>query len=386
ILAVLKDNTEIVLDQTPFYAESGGQVGDTGKLISTDNVFEVSDTQKIDNVILHIGKISSGSFKIGDKVTAQINIERRLNIARNHTATHILQAALRKVLGSHVQQQGSLVAEDKFRFDFTHFKGLSKEEIARVEEVANGYISKSQAVSSKVMALKEAKKAGALAFFEEKYAETVRVVSIGDISKELCGGTHLDKISKIGLIKIISEGSVASGIRRIEGVTSGFAEQFIKDEKQKAVEESNKKDKLKELKEQEKKRSLEVNNGLRDAVPRLINNGTEINGVKVVSSLEVGLDMPALRLLADKVKEGLKQGVIFLGSQDNEQRKAYLVIAVTQNLLAKSLDAGALIRQIAPLIGGSGGGRPDFAQAGGNQPQNLQQALGELKNILTRLL
>ncbi|MBP7836059.1 MAG: alanine--tRNA ligase [Candidatus Omnitrophica bacterium] len=381
ILAILKDG-EIILDQTPFYAESGGQVGDTGKLINGENIFEVSDTQKIDNVILHIGKVISGSFKNGDKVSAEINIERRLNIARNHTATHILQAALRKVLGTHVQQQGSLVGAEKFRFDFTHFKGLSKEEIARVEEVANEYIYKHQSVSCKEMPLKEAKKEGALAFFEEKYGECVRVVSIGDISKELCGGTHLDNISGIGRIKIISEGSVASGIRRIEGTTAGFAEQFIREEEQKAIEEAKRIEQLKEQKKQEKRRSLEVNNSLKDAVPRLINKGIKINGVNLVSSLEADLDMNALRILADKVKLELKQGVIALGSQDNAQKKAYLVIAVTQDLLAKGLDAGKLIRQIAPLIGGSGGGRPDFAQAGGSKPENLEAALEELRKAI----
>jgi len=394
ILAILKDgkeanevlsgdSLEIVLDQTPFYPESGGQVGDTGELTNAKLVFKVLDTRKIGNVILHIGKISSGTFKKGDKVVAKINIERRLHIARNHTATHILQAALRKVLGTHVQQQGSLVAEDKFRFDFTHFRALSREETARVEEVASSYISKNQAVNCREMALKEAKKAGALAFFEEKYAENVRVVTIGDISKELCAGTHLDDINKIGLIKIISEGSVASGIRRIEGVTGSFAEQFIKEEEKKAVEESRKRDKLKELKEQERKRGLEVNNSLKDAVPRLINNGIKINGVNVVFSLEVNLDMNSLRLLADKVKEELKQGVIALGSQDKEQKRAYLVIAVTQDLLSRGFDAEVLIRQVAPLIGGQGGGRPDFAQAGGSKPENLALAFDELRKVIS---
>ena len=396
ILAILKDGKEvdevvtgdtlqIVLDQTPFYAESGGQVGDTGKLINGKNIFEVTNTQKIDNVVLHIGKISSGVFNKGDKIVAQINVERRLNIARNHTATHILQAALRQVLGNHVQQQGSLVAEERFRFDFTHFKGLSKEEISRVEEVANSCIAKNQDVDCKEMAFKEAKKAGALAFFEEKYGENVRVVSIGEISKELCGGTHIDNISKIGLIKIVSEGSVASGIRRIEGVTASFAEQFIKDEEQKAIEESKKKDKLKELKEQEKKRNLEVNSSLRDVVPRLLDKKIDINGVRVVISLEPGLDMSALRLLADKVKEELRQGVVALGSQDKEQQKAYLVIAVTQDLLSKGLDAGVLIRQVAPLIGGSGGGRQDFAQAGGIKPENFTLAFEKLSAIIKAL-
>jgi alanyl-tRNA synthetase len=232
------------------------------------------------------------------------------------------------------------------------------------------------------MDLKEAKKEGALAFFEEKYGENVRVVSIGDISKELCGGTHLDNINKIGLIKIISEGSVASGIRRIEGATGDFARQFIKEEEKKAIEESRKKDKLKELKEQEKKREQEVNSSLKDTLPRLINSATKTNGVNLISSLEAGLDMNALRLLADKIKVELKQGVIALGSRDNEQGKAYLVIAVTQDLLAKGIDAGALIRKIAPLIGGSGGGRPDFAQAGGSKPENLSQAMEELRKAI----
>jgi len=396
ILAVLKEgkevseassggSLEVVLDQTPFYAESGGQVGDTGELINGKNVFEVLNTQKIDNVFLHIGRIKSGSFKKDDKVTAQIDVKRRLNIARNHTATHILQAALREVLGNHVQQQGSLVAEEKFRFDFTHFKGLSREEILRVEEVANACIARDQAVSCKEMSFKEAKKTGALAFFEEKYGETVRVVNMGDISKELCGGTHLDNIRQIGLIKIISEGSVASGIRRIEGATASFAERFIQNEELKAIEESKKLSKLKELKEQEKKRSLEVNNSLQDVVPLLIDKKIEINGIKLVVSLEAGLDMNALRFLADKVKEQLRQGVIVLGSQDNEQKKAYLVIAVTQDLLSKGLDAGALIRQVAPFIGGSGGGRQDFAQAGGTKPENFTLAFEKLSAIIKAL-
>ncbi|MFA6129566.1 MAG: alanine--tRNA ligase [Candidatus Omnitrophota bacterium] len=396
ILAILKDGKEVngaltggifqvVLDRTPFYAESGGQVGDTGELISGANIFKVLNTQKIDNVFLHIGEVNSGSFKKGDKVTAQIDVKRRLNIARNHTATHILQAALREVLGSHVQQQGSLVAEEKFRFDFTHFKGLSKEEISRVEEVANNCIAKSQRINCEEMNFKEAKKAGALAFFEEKYGEMVRVVTMGDISKELCAGTHLDNISQIGFIKIISEGSVASGIRRIEGATDSFAERFIQDEELKAIEESKKKCKLKDLKEQEKKRSLEISNSLRDAAPRLIEKAIKLNGVNLVLSLEAGLDMSALRLLADKVKEGLNHGVIVLGSQDSQQKKAYLVIAVTQDLLPRGLDAGALIRQAAPDIGGSGGGRQDFAQAGGTKPENFTLAFEKIRAIIKAL-
>jgi len=372
----------IILDETPFYAESGGQVGDIGILTKGENKFIVSDTQKIGNVILHIGTISSGSFKKGDAVVAQIDAQRRLNIARNHTATHILQAALRQVLGNHVQQQGSLVSEEKFRFDFTHFKGLTKEELARVEEVANSFIVNDCTVNSKEMAFVDAKKTGALAFFEEKYSEIVRVVMIGEISNELCGGTHLTNVKEIGLIKIISEGSVASGIRRIEGATSGFAERFIKDEEEKAIAEVTKMQKLKELKKDEKKRSAEVEISLIDALPRIIEKSALINGINVIFSLEDDLDMHVLRILADKIKEKLSSVVIVLGSANKQQKKAFLVIAVTPDLLSKNIDAGVLICQLAPLIGGSGGGRQDFAQAGGTNLNNFTLVFEKLKDII----
>ena len=378
-----RDEWQIVLDQSSFYAESGGQVGDTGKLISGKNVFEVLDTQKIDNVILHIGKLSFGAFKKDDQVTAQINIKRRLNIAKNHTATHILQAALREVLGSHVQQQGSLVSEEKFRFDFTHFKGLSKEEIFRVEEMANSYITKDQAVSCKEMAFKDAKKAGALAFFEEKYGENVRVVEIGGISKELCGGTHLTDIKQIGLIKITSESSVASGIRRIEAVTDKFAEQFIQDQKQKAIEESAKRSNQEEQKAQQKKHSLEINKLLPAKSAELLEKSVMINGMHAVFSVENNLDINALRILADMVKGKLSQAVIVLGSEDGN--RASLVVGLTADLCAKGLSAKNIILQVAPLIGGSGGGREDFAQAGGNAPENFALAFDKIKDIIIKL-
>lgn len=393
ILKIIKNNklvemasageaVEIILDKTVFYPESGGQVGDIGKIIKGSSIFRVENTDIYDKVHFHWGKVTVGTFKIADKVKLEIDFERRMSISRNHTATHILQAALRKVLGTHVQQQGSLVSEEKFRFDFTHFKGLTKEEISRVEEVANSCISKSQAVNCKEMVLKEAKKAGALAFFEEKYGENVRVVTIGDISKELCGGTHLDNISKIGLIKILSEGSVASGIRRIEGVTAKFAERFIKDEEQKVIEEAVKRQRLKELKENEKKRNAKVENSLTDALPRLIEKSVLINGINTIFSLEDDLDMHALRLLADKIKEKLSCAVVVLGSADKQRKNAFLVIAVTADLLSRGMDAGALIRQVAPLIGGSGGGRQDFAQAGGTNPDNFTLAFEKLKDII----
>ncbi len=394
ILAILKDGKEvdeilsgeklqIVLDKTPFYAESGGQVGDTGELTNGKNIFEVLDTKKVDNVILHNGKVKSGSFKKNDTVVAKINIQRRLNITKNHTATHILQASLREVLGNHVQQQVSLVSEEKLRFDFTHFKGLSAEEIARVEELANSYILKNYAASSKEMSLKDAKKAGALAFFEEKYGENVRVVEIGDISKELCGGTHLTDIKQIGLIKIISESSVASGIRRIEAVTAEFAEQFVKDQEQKAIEESKNKIKLEEQKVQEKKRSAEMNNLLHAKSLELAEKRIKIGAINTVFSVEANLDMNSLRLLADMVKGKFAQAVIVLGSQDGN--KASLVVGLTADLCAKGLSAKNIVLEVAPVIGGSGGGREDFAQAGGSLPENFALVFDKIKDIIIKL-
>ncbi|HNW39814.1 MAG TPA: alanine--tRNA ligase [Candidatus Omnitrophota bacterium] len=370
----------IILDETPFYAESGGQVGDTGKLINETNVFEVINTQKIDNVFLHIGTVISGSFQKGSQVIAQIDADRRLNIARNHTATHLLQAALRQVLGKHVGQQGSLVNAEKLRFDFTHFKGLSAEEIAKVEEIANSYVKNGYAVDSKEMELKEAKKSGALAFFEEKYGENVRVVSIGGVSKELCGGTHLTNIKQIGLIKIISESSVASGIRRIEAVTDKLAEQFVKDQQQKAMEEAAKSSKLKELKEQEKKHNEQINKMLPARAIELFDKIETINGINAVFSIENNLEMGSLRLLADIVKGKLNHALIVLGSQVDG--KASLIIGLTQDLTAKGLSAKDIILQVAPLIGGSGGGRQDFAQAGGMQPENFALAFEKLRGII----
>jgi len=377
------DNLQVVLDQTPFYAESGGQVGDTGKLTNGKNIFEVMDTQKIDNVILHIGKVSSGTFRKGDQVVARIDCERRQNIARNHTATHILQAVLREVLGKHVQQQGSLVAAEKFRFDFTHPKGLTKDEILKVEEIANRYVNNDYAVGCRQMAFNEAKKTGALAFFEEKYGECVRVVTVGDISKELCGGTHLTSIGEINLIKITGESSVASGIRRIEGVTAGFARQFIEEQKRKAVEESAKSNKLKEFKEQEKKRNAEINKTLPARSVELANKSATLNGINTVFSIENNLEINSLRLLADMIKVKLNRAVIALGSQFDG--KASLVVGLTQDLCAKGLSAKDIVLQVAPIIGGAGGGREDFSQAGGNAPENFGLAFDKIKDIINKL-
>jgi len=374
--------SEVVLDKTVFYAESGGQVHDVGTLTVGGKIFDVINVTKSNDVYIHFVK-NVHSLQKGEIVHAEIDVDYRMNVARNHTATHLLQAALREVLGKHVQQQGSLVSEEKFRFDFTHFKGLSKEEISRVEEMANSYITKDQAVSCKEMAFKDAKKAGALAFFEEKYGENVRVVEIGDISKELCGGTHLTDIKQIGLIKITSESSVASGIRRIEAVTDKFAEQFIQDQKQKAIEESAKKSKQEEQKAQERKHNVEINKLLPAKSAELLEKSVMINGMYAVFSVENNLDINALRILVDMVKGKLSQAVIVLGSEDGN--RASLVVGLTADLCAKGLSAKNIILQVAPLIGGSGGGREDFAQAGGNAPENFALAFDKIKDIIIKL-
>jgi len=372
----------VILDKTVFYAESGGQVNDFGTLSIGNKVFSVTDVQKSDDVFIHWGKLMNFPAN-GEIVDVKIDVAYRMNVARNHTATHILQAVLREVLGKHVQQQGSLVTAEKFRFDFTHPKGLTKDEIIKVEETANRYINNDYSVGCRQMAFQEAKKTGALAFFEEKYGECVRVVTVGDISRELCGGTHLANTGEIDLIKITGESSVASGIRRIEGVTAGFALQFIKEQEQKVIAESQKSSKLKELKEQEKKRSAEMSRLLPDKSLELSNKSQALNGINTVFSVENNLDINSLRLLTDMIKGKLSKAVIALGSQDGS--RASLVVGLTADLCAKGLSAKNIILQVAALIGGSGGGREDFAQAGGNAPENFALAFDKIKDIIVSL-
>jgi alanyl-tRNA synthetase len=403
ISKILKDNQEvqtitegevakIVLGQSVFYAESGGQIADTGIIEDNQNVFEVSDTKSINKVILHIGKVRSGSFKKGDSVQAKIELRRRMAIARNHTATHLLQAALRKVLGLHVKQQGSLVAEDRLRFDFTHFKDIKKEELDRTEEVVNEFIIQNHPVEKKEMTLSQAKECGALAFFAEKYEDNVRVVSAGDISQELCAGTHLDNTGLIGLFKIIHEGSVASGIRRIEAVTGFGAYKMIKEEENILAEVSEilntaqekiaqeLKKRLKQMKELEKQVSLQRLNSVKSGLDELIQKGAEINGIKVIAERIDNADMDLLRKTADLLKEKELKVVAALGSD-----VASRVWLVTVTNLA-DFDVSALIKEIAFEIGGSGGGRKDFAQAGGNKPENLSKALDKFKKLVHNLI
>jgi alanyl-tRNA synthetase len=406
ILKILKDTAEvesirqgdearIILDRTPFYGESGGQVGDSGIFVSGTNQFEVSDTKRIDKVIVHIGRVIAGDFKKSDRITAKVDKERRLAIARNHTATHLLQAALRKVLGAHVQQQGSLVAEDRLRFDFTHFKDVTDDELGRIEEVVNRYVLDNQNLITVEMPVTEAKKSGALAFFGEKYEASVRVISISDISKELCGGTHLTSTGQIGLFKIIQEGSVASGVRRIEAITGESAYKAVKEEDKTIADiahalgvpsdkiEQELERRLAKIKELEKQlQSLKIE-ALKNSVESVLKGAENINGIQLIIRDYPNADMDILRNATDLIKARTDNAVIVLTTSSN--LSISIAMAVTPDACAKGIDASKLIKEIAPQIGGSGGGRKDFAQAGGNKPENREDAIKKLKAIINQI-
>jgi len=382
-------SARIILDKTPFYAESGGQIGDTGIIAADKNIFEVNDTHKAEKVFLHIGKVKSGCFKAGDLVRAEVDSVRRLAIARNHTAAHLLQSALRKVLGTHVQQQGSYVAADRLRFDFTHFRDVQKDELNRIEEIVNGYVMQNLPVIKNEMFLEQARQQGALAFFAEKYEDKVRVVSVAGVSQELCGGTHLDFTGSIGLFKIVRESSIAGGVRRIEAFTGtgaykamkvqedallGIAD-VLKSPLEKLVVEAEKK--LKQIRDLEKEiGSLKLNNVV-SSLDDLLKKVELINGIRVIAHKIENADMLILRKSADLIKQKEPRGIIIALGAVN-QNQASLIIAAN----IAGVDSSALIRQIAPEIGGSGGGRKDFAQAGGNQPENLEKAFLKLKEII----
>ncbi len=391
------EEVKVILDKTAFYPESGGQVGDSGEFIKGKNIFKVTDTQKFDKVIVHKGIVKEGSFKVADELKSCVDIQRRLSIARNHTATHILQAALRKVLGAHVQQQGSLAAEDRLRFDFTHFKDIGNDELDRIEGEANSYIINNAALKTKSLTPREAKKQGALAFFGEKYEEKVRMVAIGDFSKELCGGTHLDYAGQIGLFKIISEGSVASGIRRIEVITGSAAYKAVKGEESILSQIANALDvsedkvmpeiekRLGRIKELEKQLAVKKSDALKATVDTVIDQGEDIKGIRFVTPIVNDID--SVRKMVDLVKDRLKSNAIIVSSTGtNIDNKILWAIGVTENLYAKNIDASILNKEIGLELGGSGGGRKDFAQGGGNRPHNYKNAVQKLRDIINKLI
>ena len=385
----------IVLDQTPFYAESGGQVGDTGKLITDNAVFLVEDTQKQGKAFLHYGIIDSGSLRKGDSVHAEINNDLREAIKRNHSATHLMHAALRNVLGDHVQQKGSLVTAERTRFDFSHFEPVSQEQIYAIERQVNAEIMRNIETHDVQMPLEEAKKAGAMALFGEKYDNVVRVVSMGDYSTELCGGTHVARAGDIGFFKIVAETGIAAGVRRIEAVTgSGAVTRAERRESQiDAIAEALKssrdevEDKVRQLvdrlREQEKALAQLKARIATQAGSDLSARAEDINGTKVLTANIEGADSKALRDTMDQLKNKLGSAAIVLASADDG--KVRVVAGVTKDKTSV-IKAGDLVNIAAAEVGGKGGGRPDMAQAGGNQPENIEQALSAAKAWLQQKL
>jgi len=386
------EEVQVVLDKSPFYAESGGQVGDAGILKTDQGKIQVYDTLKMDNIWIHAGKVVDGQIKVGDQIQAEIDSNRRLSIMRNHTATHLLQAALREILGSHVQQQGSLVNEDKLRFDFTHPKAISSDEIMQIEDRVNGIIMDCEKVDKEILSIEEARNSGALAFFEEKYGKVVRIISIGDKSKEFCGGTHLDITGEIGLFKIVGESAIAQGIRRLEAKTGSEAISLIHNQtkvlndiakliKFPVNEISNRiKEQSKRIKILEKDIGQLALNNIKNSIDPIIESSENKNGTIIIAHTFQNVDMSLLRKISDLIKQKAKSCIMILGahSQDN----ASLLIAVTDDMIKKGIKANELIKKIAPLMGGSGGGRPQLAQAGSKETAKIQKAIDQANKIV----
>jgi len=379
------DLGEVVLDRTPFYAESGGQVGDTGLLTGLGVRYEVDDTRKRGTAYSHIGRLTSGRIAVGDSLDAQVDDARRQHVRRNHTATHLLHAALRDLLGHHVTQKGSLVAPDRLRFDFSHFQPVTPEELRQIEQRVNAEIRANAPAETRTMGYDAAVAAGAMALFGEKYADEVRVLKVGDFSMELCGGTHVARAGDIGLFKIIAETGVAAGVRRIEALTGEGAVNYIEQTDDllrsvAALVRGSRDDVAARVQDSvEQQRSLEKQvRQLKDKLASgqgsdLAANAVDIGGVKVVATRVEGADAGALRNAVDQLKARLKSAVIVLASV-GEGDKIVLVAGVTADQINR-VKAGDVVGAVAAQVGGRGGGRPDFAQAGGNNPAALDAAL-----------
>ncbi|MDJ0701176.1 MAG: alanine--tRNA ligase [Woeseiaceae bacterium] len=377
----------VVLDATPFYAESGGQIGDAGVLSEGDISFTVVDTQKSGKANVHYGSVQSGILKVGDTVDAHVDAERRQAIRLNHSATHLMHAALRDVLGEHVAQKGSLVAPDKLRFDFSHYEAVTPEQLARIEAMVNDEIRKNVTAQTTLMTYDDAVASGALALFGEKYDDEVRVLRFGDFSVELCGGTHVDRTGDIGVFKIVSEGGIASGVRRIEAVTGKGALEWI-DANQRTLDSiagllrSQPEDAAVKI-EQLQKQVKELEKKLATAKHALItgqgtdqdDNVKEIAGIKVLVSRMDGIDAKSMRDAVDRAKDKLQNAIVVFASVDDG--KVRLAAGVTKNNTDR-IKAGDLIRPVAEQVGGKGGGRPDFAQAGGSDVEALDAALASV--------
>jgi alanyl-tRNA synthetase len=383
---------EAVLDRTPFYAEAGGQVGDTGTLTSAGFSFLVHDTIKRGAAHSHLGRVSEGKIRVGQLVRAHVDGERRRAVALNHTATHLLHAALRKKLGAHVQQKGSLVAPDRLRFDFSHLQPVTPGELTHIERLVNAQIRRNAPAETQLMGYESAVAAGAMALFGEKYEKDVRVLRIGDFSMELCGGTHVQRAGDIGLFKIVSESGVASGVRRIEAITGEAAVEYVEQndallrELAQLVRGSREdvRDKVQDALERMRQMEKEVRT-LKDRLASgqggdLASGAVDVLGVKIVATKVEGADAGALRSAVDRLKDRLKSAVVVLASVEGPE-KVVLVAGVTADQTAR-IKAGELAGAIAAKVGGRGGGRPDFAQAGGNNPAALDAALASVPDLV----
>ena len=388
----------IIVNKTPFYATMGGQQGDTGVITCNGSVFEVIDTIRLKGGrVGHVGKVTAGSFNVGDKVTLTVDEKKRIDTAKNHSATHLLQEALRIVLGNHVEQAGSLVTPDRLRFDFTHFQPMTEEEIEKVEAIVNEQIAKSIDVETKVLAIEDAKKTGAKALFNEKYGDTVRVVCMGDFSKEFCGGTHVSNTGLINSFKIVSESGVAAGVRRIEALTGNGVFAYYKDIEKKyndickaaKATPANVEEKIAHMQAEIKSLNSEIeslkNKAANEALGDVLNQAEDVNGVKFLAVKLNDVDMNELRNLSDDLKSKIGSGVVVLASA-MESDKVNLIVTATDDIVKAGVHAGNIIKSAAPCVGGGGGGRPNMAQAGGKNPAGIEKAFETAKETLASML
>lgn len=383
----------VITAKTPFYATMGGQCGDTGVITCGGSEFAVEDTVKLPgDRIGHVGRVTKGSLKTGDTVTLQVDEEKRGDTCKNHSATHLLQKALRMVLGDHVEQAGSFVNGDRLRFDFSHSSAMTKEELEKTEQIVNEQIGLSLPVVTEVMSIEDAKKTGAMALFGEKYGETVRVVKMGEFSTELCGGTHVGNTGEVRLFKILSESGVAAGVRRIEALTgNGVMEYYAKMEQElteaAAIVKTAPTELLArlshlmaELKALHSENESLKSKAAKDALGDVMDQVQEVKGVKLIAAKVAGVDMNGLRELGDQLKEKLVEGVVVLLSEN--EGKVSLIAMATDGAMAKGAHAGNLIKGIAALVGGGGGGRPNMAQAGGKNPAGMDEAIAACAKVL----
>lgn len=388
-----KNKVKIVLDKTPFYAESGGQIADTGKIFNDECEIKITNVQKDADKFIHLGKLQKGEIS-NKEFTAEIDIERRMDIARNHTVTHLLHKALKNVLGEHIQQKGSYLHPDHLRFDFTHFKQVSRHELDIIERAVNEKIRECLPLKTKVMSIEDAKKEGAVALFGEKYGETVRVVSIGDYSKELCGGTHLSFTGEIGLFKIISESSIAAGIRRIEGITGVQAEKYVKileneiDEigRQLNAPSSSVIEKINKMISENKNLHIQLKTirvkSAGNTLDQLVQKAIEIDGTKVVIA-KINIQNPGmLRQIGDQLRDKLKSGIGVLFAEVDGKVS---ILAIVTKDLTNEYHAGKIIGKVAELVGGKGGGRPDMAMAGGKNADKIIESINKVPGIIRNL-